>query len=126
MEWNLTRSLTKINNRIHTDAIAQNIIPHSLTKAHALLIYASEADVLNVALFGMTAKQWRGHNNGKGGNIRDHAAVEHLVVLSNLESINSELIRQGVDQPTRLIALNQTAIHQMRSLLGNPGLQKLK
>ncbi len=126
LEWNLTRSLTKINYRIHTDAIAQNLIPHSLAKAHAGLIYASEADVLNVALFGMTAKQWRDLNKGKGGNIRDHAAVEQLVVLSNLESINAELIRQGLDQPARLIALNQTAIHQMRSLLGTPELKKLK
>ncbi len=81
---------------------------------------------MNIALFGMTAKQWRDLNKGKGGNIRDYAAVEQLVVLSNLESINAELIRQEVDQPTRLTALNQTAIHQMRSLLGNPGLQKLK
>ena len=126
LEWNLTRSLTKINYRIHTDAIAQNLIPHSLAKAHAGLIYASEADVLNVALFGMTAKQWRDHNKDKSGNIRDHAAVEQRVVLSNLESINAELKRQGLDQPARLIALNQTAIHQMRSLLGTPELKKLK
>ncbi|HUW26064.1 MAG TPA: KilA-N domain-containing protein [Gallionella sp.] len=126
LEWNLTRSLTKINYRIHTDAVAQNIIPHSITNVHAGLIYASEADVLNVALFGMTAKQWRDLNKNKGGNIRDHAAVEQLVVLSNMESINAELIRQGLDQPARLKALNQTAIHQMRSLLGTPGLQKLK
>ena len=126
LEWNLTRSLTKINYRIHTDAIAQNIIPHSITTALAGLIYASEADVLNVALFGMTAKQWRDHNKGKGGNIRDYAAVEQLVVLSNLESINAELIRQGLDQPARLTALNQIAIYQMRSLLGTTELKKLK
>ena len=126
LEWNLTRSLTKINYRIHTDAIAQNIIPLNLSKLHTGLIFASEADVLNVALFGMTAKQWRDNNNGKAGNIRDHAAVEQLVVLSNLESLNAELIRQGLDQPARLTALNQIAIHQMRSLLGAPSLKKLK
>lgn len=126
LEWNLTRSLTKINYRIHTDAIAQNIIPLSLSKLQTGLIFASEADVLNVALFGMTAKQWRDNNNGKAGNIRDHAAVEQLVVLSNLESLNAELIRQGLDQPARLTALNQIAIHQMRSLLGAPSLKKLK
>lgn len=93
LEWNLTRSLSKINYRIHTDAIAQNIIPQVVTKAQAGLIYATEADVLNVALFGMVAKQWREQNKGKDGNIRDYATVEQLVVLSNLESINAELIR---------------------------------
>ena len=126
LEWNLTRSLTKINYRIHTDAIAQNLIPLNLSNMHTGLIFASEADVLNVALFGMTAKQWRDNNKGKVGNIRDHAAVEQLVVLSNLESLNAELIRQGLDQPARLTALNQTAIHQMRSLLASPSLKKLK
>jgi len=126
LEWSLTRSLTKINYRIHTDAIAQNIIPLSLSKTQTGLIFASEADVLNVALFGMTAKQWRGNHKGKAGNVRDYAAVEQLVVLSNLESLNAELIRQGLDQATRLIALNQTAIHQMQSLLGAASLKKLK
>jgi hypothetical protein len=126
LEWNLTRSLSKINYRIHTDAIAQNIIPQAITKAQAGLIYASEADVLNVALFGTTAKEWREQNKGKGGNIRDHAMVEQLVVLSNLESINAELIRQGIAQSDRLAALNQTATHQMRSLLGMPEIRKLK
>ena len=126
LEWNLTRSLTKINYRIHTDAIAENLIPHSLSKVDAGQVYASEADVLNVALFGKTAKQWRDLNKGKGGNIRDYAAVEQLVVLSNMESINAELIRQGLEQPARLIALNKTAIHQMRSLLGSSILKKLK
>lgn len=126
LEWNLTRSLSKINYRIHTDAIAQNIIPQAVTKAQAGLIYASEADVLNVALFGMTAKQWREQNKSKDGNIRDHATVEQLVVLSNLESINAELIRQGVAQSDRITALNQTAIHQLRSLLGALEIKKLK
>lgn len=126
LEWNLTRSLSKINYRIHTDAIAQNIIPQAITKTQAGLIYASEADVLNVALFGMTAKEWREQNKGKGGNIRDHAAVEQLVVLSNLESINAELIRQGVTQSDRLTALNQAASHQICSLLGATEIKKLK
>jgi len=126
LEWNLTRSLSKINYRIHTDAIAQNIIPKIITKTQAGLIYASEADVLNVALFGMTAKQWRDQNKNKEGNLRDHAAVEQLVVLSNLESINAELIRQGVAQSDRIIALNQTAAHQMRSLLDSPEMKRLK
>lgn len=126
LDWNLTRSLSKINYRIHTDAIAQNIIPQTITKTQAGLIYASEADVLNVALFGITAKQWRDQNKSKQGNMRDHAAVEQLIVLSNLESINAELIRQGLAQPDRISALNQTAIHQMRSLLSAPETKKLK
>jgi len=126
LEWNLTRSLSKLNYRIHTDAIAENIIPQALTKQQAGLVYASEADVLNVALFGMTAKQWRDQNNTKQGNMRDHASVEQLIILSNLESINAELIRQSIPQSERLLALNNTAIHQMRSLLGNPAVLKIK
>ncbi|MBK7053030.1 MAG: KilA-N domain-containing protein, partial [Rhodoferax sp.] len=116
LEWNLTRSLSKINYRIHTDAIAENIIPQALTQQQAGLIYASEADVLNVALFGMTAKQWRDQNKAQQGNMRDHASVEQLIILSNMESINAELIRQSIPQSERLLALNNTAIHQMRSL----------
>jgi len=126
LEWNLTRSLSKINYRIHTDAITQNIIPQAITKSQIGLIYASEADVLNVALFGIAAKQWRDQNKTKQGNIRDHASVEQLIILSNLESINAELIRQGIAQSDRLPALNQTAIHQMRSLLGASSVLKIK
>jgi hypothetical protein len=126
LEWNLTRSLSKINYRIHTDAIAQNLIPTEITSAQTGLIYASEADVLNVALFGITAKQWRELNKGEKGNIRDHSTVEQLIVLSNLESINAELIRQCLSQQDRIGALNQTAIHQMRSLLNVPEIRKLK
>ncbi len=126
LEWNLTRSLSKINYRIHTDAIAENIIPQTVTKLQAGLIYASEADVLNVALFGITAKQWRDQNNTKQGNMRDHASVAQLIILSNLESINAELIRQSISQSERLLALNNTAIHQMRSLLGNSAVLKIK
>ena len=126
LEWNLTRSLSKINYRIHTDAIADNIIPQAVTKLQAGLIYASEADVLNIALFGLTAKQWRDQNKGKRGNVRDNASVEQLIILSNMESINAELIRQGIPQSDRLAALNQTAIHQMRSLLGISVMKKIK
>ena len=126
LEWNLTRSLSKINYRIHTDAIAQNLIPQSITTAQVGQIYASEADILNMALFGHTAKQWRDKNQDKSGNVRDYAAVEQLVVLSNLESLNAELIRQGLDQSVRLKALNATAIAQMQSLLNNPAFKQLK
>jgi len=111
---------------IHTDAIAENIIPQTVTKLQAGLIYASEADVLNIALFGITAKQWRDQNNTKQGNMRDHASVEQLIILSNLESINAELIRQSIPQSERLTALNNTAIHQMRSLLGSAMVLKIK
>ena len=126
LEWNLQRTLSKINYRIHTDAIKENLIPAEITKAQAAIVYASEADVLNVALFGMTAKQWRGANPGKDGNIRDHAELEQLVVLTNLESINSILIRQGLLQSERLIKLNEIAITQMKSLLNNSSIKKLK
>lgn len=126
LEWNLQRTLSKINYRIHTDAIAENIIPQTISKVQAGLIYASEADVLNMALFGITAKQWREQNNIKQGNMRDHASVEQLIILSNMESINAELIRQSISQSERLLALNNTAIHQMRSLLGAVAILKIK
>ena len=126
LEWNLTRSLSKINYRIHTDAIAQTLIPASLTPSQTGLVFASEADVLNLALFGITARQWRDQNPSLEGNIRDYTTVEQLVVLSNLESINSELIRQGMAQVDRLSALNATAINQMRSLLASPSAKRLK
>lgn len=126
LEWNLTRSLSKINYRIHTDSIAEHIIPQLITKTQAGFVYASEADVLNVALFGMTAKEWRELEPSKQGNMRDHASVEQLIILSNLESLNAEMIRQKIPQNERLMGLNNTAIHQMRSLLGNPDVKKLK
>lgn len=126
LEWNLSRSLSKINYRIHTDAIAENLIPLQLEPGQASQIYVNEADVLNMAIFGMTAKQWRDANPTKEGNVRDHAAIEQLVVLSNLESINAELIRRGVNQAERLHALNITAISQMRSLLASATIKKLK
>jgi hypothetical protein len=117
LEWNLQRTLSKINYRIHTDAIKEQIIPKEVTKSQAAMVYASEADMLNVALFGMTAAQWRGANPDLDGNIRDYASLEQLVVLSNMESINALLIRQGLPQGDRLIQLNGTAIAQMKSLL---------
>lgn len=118
LEWNLQRTLSKINYRIHTDAIKEEIIPKEITKSQAAAVYASEADLLNVALFGMTAAQWRTTNSKKDGNIRDHATLEQLVVLSNMESINALLIRQGLPQSERLAQLNSTAITQMKSLVG--------
>ncbi len=118
LEWNLQRTLSKINYRIHTDAIKEQIIPKEVTRTQAAAVYASEADLLNVALFGMTALEWRAANPDKDGNMRDHATLEQLVVLSNMESINALLIRQGLPQTERLIQLNSTAITQMKSLVG--------
>ncbi|MDR0810755.1 MAG: KilA-N domain-containing protein [Paludibacter sp.] len=124
LEWNLQRTLSKINYRIHTDAIKDEIIPKEVTGEQAKFIYADEADLLNVALFGKTAKQWRTENPDKEGNVRDYATLEQLIVLSNMESINALLIRQGLPQSERLVQLNATAITQMRSLLQNNNLQK--
>ncbi len=124
--WDVKRQLTKVNYRIHTDSIKENLIPPSVTKNQAHAIYASEADILNVALFGKTAKDWRDENKEKDGNIRDYSDVTQLVVLANLEGINAELIRQGLSQSERLIKLNEIAIIQMRSLLDNPSVKKLK
>jgi hypothetical protein len=127
LEWNLQRTLAKINYRIHTDAIKEKIIPPELTKQQIQIVYANEADILNVALFGMMAKEWRDANPTLlEGNIRDYAAIEQLVVLSNLESINSVLIHQGIDQSHRLQQLNQIAIAQMKSLLSSSSLKRLK
>ncbi len=126
LEWNLQRTLAKINYRIHTDAIKETLIPATVTKAQAGFTYASEADLLNVALFGQTAKQWRDAHPDAEGNIRDHAPLEQLVVLTNLESLNSVLIRQGLPAPERLLKLNEIAITQMRTLLADTNLKKLK
>jgi hypothetical protein len=126
LEWNLQRTLSKINYRIHTDAIKEHIIPNIVTKEQITYAYAEEADLLNVALFGMTAKQWRDANQDLKGNIRDYATLEQLVVLSNMESINALLIRQGLSQSQRLVQLNSVAITQMRSLIGYKDLKKLQ
>jgi hypothetical protein len=124
--WNLQRTLAKINYRIHTDAIKETLIPPTVTKAQSKLVYASEADLLNVALFGQTAKQWRDTHPNVEGNLRDHAPLEQLVVLTNLESLNAVLIRQGQAAPERLLRLNEIAITQMRTLLSEPNVKRLK
>ncbi|GCD76957.1 hypothetical protein JCM31826_04390 [Thermaurantimonas aggregans] len=126
LEWNLQRTLAKVNYHIHTDAIKENLIPKELSKAQISLVYANEADLLNMALFGFTAKQWRDANPEKEGNVRDYATIEQLVVLSNLESINAVLINQGLSQSERLKQLNQIAITQMKSLVANQQIKKLK
>ena len=125
LEWNLQRTLAKINYHIHTDAIKENLIPKEVSKHQAALIYADEADLLNMALFSLTAKQWREGNPAKSGNIRDYAELEQLVVLSNLESINALLIKQGLPQSERLIQLNKTAIAQMKTLVENRAVKRL-
>lgn len=117
LDWSLQRTLAKVNYHIHTDAIKENLIPKELSKSQMVFIYANEADLLNVALFGTTAKQWREANPKADGNIRDVATLEQLVVLSNLESINAVLIHQGLQQTERLIQLNKIAITQMKSLV---------
>lgn len=114
--WSAKRELSKINYRIHTDAIKHNLIPAEITQAQASIIYASEADVLNVAMFGMTAKQWRDANPDLKGNIRDYASITELICLSNMENLNAVFIEQGMPQSDRLIKLNQIAIHQMQVL----------
>ncbi len=126
LEWNLQRTLAKVNYQIHTDAIKENLIPKEISKTQMGLVYANEADLLNVALFGKTAKDWREENPDKKGNIRDYATLEQLVVLSNMESINALLIRQGLPQSERLIQLNKVAITQMKSLLSSNTMKKLK
>jgi hypothetical protein len=133
LEWSFQRTLAKVNYKIHTDAIKDNIIPKVLDKQQTSLVYASEADVLNMALFGMTAKQWRDTNSTENGdslssskrNVRDYATIQQLVVLSNLESINAMLIAQSMPQNERLIQLNNIAITQMKSLVDNQHIKNL-
>ncbi len=125
LEWSFQRTLSKVNYKIHTDAIKARLIPARLTQAQTGIIYASEADLLNVALFGLTAAQWRQANAGVEGNMRDFATLEQLVVLSNLESINAVLIHQGLESSARLTQLNNIAISQMQSLLSNNTVKRL-
>ncbi|MBP6421463.1 MAG: KilA-N domain-containing protein [Propionivibrio sp.] len=125
LEWSFQRMLAKVNYKIHTDAIKERLIPPRLTKAQTSIVYASEADLLNVALFGITAAQWRQANLDLAGNMRDAATLEQLVVLSNLESINAVLIHQRLSSPERLTQLNAIAITQMRSLVGSNTLKRL-
>ena len=124
--WTAKRELSKINYRIHTDAIKSHLIPDEVTKEQANIIYAEEADVLNVAMFGMTAKQWREANPELKGNIRDYATINELICLSNMENINAVLINDGMPQGERLIKLNQIAIQQMQGLEGNSNRKLLK
>ena len=124
-EWSFQRTLAKVNYRIHTDAIQEHLVPPELTKAQIHFVYASEADLLNVALFGKTAAQWRKANANLPGNMRDHASLEQLVVLSNLESLNAVLIHQALPASERLRQLNAIAIMQIRSLLAATSVKRL-
>lgn len=124
--WDIRRNLTKINYRIHTDAVKENLVPPELTPRQINLIYASEADVLNMALFGVTAKEWRDSHPGEKGNIRDYANVSQLVCLSNLENLNALFIQEKIPQTERLPKLNQIAIQQMKLLTDNTGIKQLE
>lgn len=125
LAWNLNRTLAKLNYRIHTDAIKEHLIPPTVTAAQAAITYANEADVLNVALFGKTAKQWRETNPKLDGNMRDHATIEQLLVLANLEGMNAEFIRMGLPQGDRLKRLNEIAIRQLQTLLARGDIKRL-
>ena len=125
LDWNLNRTLSKLNYRIHTDAIRQHLIPPEITPVQASITYASEADLLNVALFGLTAKQWRDANPAQESNMRDHATIEQLLVLANIEGMNAELIRMGLSQGERLIRLNEIAIRQLQLLTRQGGFKAL-
>jgi len=119
--WSAKRELAKINYHIHTSAVKQNLIPAELTPQQTSIIYATEADVLNIALFGITAKQWREANPDKDGNMRDYASINELICLSNMENLNAVFINDGLSQRERLIQLNQIAIQQMKILIGTEG-----
>lgn len=125
LDWNLNRTLSKINYRIHTDAIKKYIVPLNISKEQASYVYANEADVLNVALFGKTAKQWSDENPKLDGNIREHASIEQLLVLANIESMNAEFIRSNVPQKERLVNLNRIAVSQLKSFIANPAVKKI-
>ncbi len=125
--WDAKRALTKINYRIHTESIKENIVlPQKLSQKDANNTYASEADILNKALFGMTAVEWKSANKNKEGNMRDYSDVYQLICLANLETLNSEFIKMGMIQKERLLKLNEIAISQMKSLLANNTIKKLK
>ena len=126
LAWNLNRTLSKLNYRIHTDAIKAHLIPAIVTTAQAAITYASEADLLNVALFGQTAKQWRDINPNLEGNMREYATIEQLLVLANIEGMNAELIHMGLSQGERLKRLNEIAIRQMQVLTTAPALKQIK
>jgi hypothetical protein len=124
--WDIRRNLAKINYRIHTDAIKENLIPAELTKQQINNIYSSEADVLNMALFGIAAKEWRDANPDKNGNIRDYADISQLVCLSNLENLNALFINDDLSQNERLVKLNKIAIHQMKLLTRDRNVDRIE
>jgi hypothetical protein len=124
LSWNLQRTLSKINYQIHTDAIKDNLVPSRLNNKQISFVYSDEADLLNMSLFGITAKQWKEQNPNAKGNIRDNSSLEQLVVLTNLESINAMLIKQKLSQTDRLMQLNEMAIIQMKSLINHPNIIK--
>ena len=125
IDWSVRRELTKTNYRIHTDSIKENIVP-TLTESQKLYVYANEADILNVALFGMTAREWKEKNPNLDGNMRDYANILQLVILSNLENINAELINQGLNQKSRLERLNEIAKKQLEILKDSSGVKKIE
>ncbi len=127
LSWNLNRTLSKLNYRIHTDAIKEHLIPPEVTTTQSIMTYATEADLLNVALFGITAKEWRTANSKLEGNMREYATVEQLLVLANIEGMNAEFIHMGLPQKDRLMRLNQIAIRQMQTLTTKtPAVQQMK
>ena len=125
LEWNVNRLLSKLNYKMHTDAIKENLISNDLTNMEIAITYANEADVLNMALFGKTAKEWRNENSDLKGNIRDYATIEQLIVMVNLENMNANFIEQGLEQKQRLIELNKIARAQLKSLINNKSIKKL-
>lgn len=126
LDWNAKRALSKINYKIHTDAIKENLIPEDLPVKYQGITYANEADMLNVALWGRTAKEWREENKGIKGNIRDYATVQELIVMINLENLNAEFINQGISQSERLTRLHSIALRQLKALNANPSVKKLE
>ncbi len=126
LDWNVKRTLAKINYKIHTDAIKDNLIPENVSAKHKSITYANEADVLNIAMFSKTAKEWRDENGENKGNIRDYASLQQLIVLTNLESLNAEFIRRGLPQYERLVKLNEIAIVQLKSLIENRNIKRLE
>ncbi|MFA6498906.1 MAG: KilA-N domain-containing protein, partial [Desulfurivibrionaceae bacterium] len=126
LAWDLNRTLSKLNYRIHTDAIRAHLIPAAVTPSQAAITYATEADLLNVALFGQTAKQWRDANSALEGNMREYATIEQLLVLANIEGMNAELIHMGLSQGERLKRLNEIAIRQMQVLTSASAIKHLK
>lgn len=125
-DWNLRRQISKTNYRIHTDSIKENLINNKLSKKQIGITYADEADMLNVALFGLTAKEWRARNPEKDGNMRDYASIEELIVMSNLEAVNAQFLSENIPQSERLKKLNEMARFQLKSLLNNVSLKKIE